>query len=381
MLSGIAAAPRVFGERRVAGPRDAREDGTHAPRAGAPRGERAKRGDGCGRVVERGAAQAIETDHHEHVRHGAPRDDTVPGMTRPIESVVVVGYGVMGEGIVRSFADAGFRVTVVSRRARSLAGVPPGVTVTAELPASPSDLVIETIVEEAGAKRAVYKQVEAVYPPETIIGTNTSGLPLETLAAGLAHPERFVGVHWFHPADVFPMVEVVAGPAAPAAILERVATALERTGKEPIILTRPVVGYVINRLQHTILHEAYHMIDAGIASAATIDKVARWLLGPRMCVTGLVEQKDIAGLTIHAFAQRSIVPTLHHTATPNAMLQSMVARGDTGLEAGRGFFDWAGLDAAAVRRDASARLRALLDTLERLRPAAAPRSRAREELP
>ena len=302
-------------------------------------------------------------------------------MARPIESVLVVGYGVMGAGIVRSFADAGFGVTVVSRRAPALVGLPPGVTATADLPAAAPDLVIETIVEDADAKRALYKQVEASYPPETIIGTNTSGLPLETLAEGLTHLERFVGVHWFHPADVFPMVEVVAGPAAPATMLERVAAALVRTGKEPIVLTRPVVGYVINRLQHTILHEAYHMIDAGIASAATIDKVARWLLGPRMCVTGLVEQKDIAGLTIHAAAQRSIVPALHHTATPNAMLQAMVARGDTGLEAGRGFYDWAGLDVTAVRADASARLRALLDALDRLRPPAEQRSRAREELP
>jgi 3-hydroxybutyryl-CoA dehydrogenase len=301
-------------------------------------------------------------------------------MARPIESVVVVGYGVMGAGIVRSFADAGFRVTVLSRRAPALVGLPAGVTVSAELPAAAPELVIETVVEEVEAKRAVYKAVEAAYPPETVIGTNTSGLPLETLAAKLAHPERFVGVHWFHPAEVFPMVEVVAGPTTPLAVVERVAAALARTGKEPIVLTRPVVGYVINRLQHTILHEAYHMIAAGIAGADTIDKVARSLLGPRMCVTGLVEQKDIGGLTVHALAQRSIVPTLNHTGTPNPMLQALVARGDTGLDAGRGFYDWTGLEPAAIRGDASARLRALLDTLAGLRQAATPRCRTRDEL-
>jgi 3-hydroxybutyryl-CoA dehydrogenase len=122
------------------------------------------------------------------------------------------------------------------------------------------------------------------------------------------------------------------------------------------------------------------MIADGIVGADTIDKVARWLLGPRMCVTGLVEQKDIGGLTIHALAQRSIVPTLNHTGTPNAMLQAMVARGDTGLDAGRGFYDWTALDAAAVRTDASARLRTLLDALARLRPDAEPRCRTRDEL-
>jgi 3-hydroxybutyryl-CoA dehydrogenase len=302
-------------------------------------------------------------------------------MERPIESVVVVGHGVMGAGIVRSFAGAGFRVAVVSRRAATLVDLPDGASASVDLPARAPDLVIETVEEDAAAKRAVYHAVEAAYPPATVIGTNTSGLPLTTLAEGLAHPERFLGVHWFQPAEVFPMVEVVAGPAAPPETVDRVAAALARTGKQPIVLYKPVVGYVINRLQHCLLHEAYHMIDEGIAGADTIDKVARWLLGPRLSVTGLVEQKDIGGLTAHALAQRSIVPTLDHTGVPNAMLQAMTARGDTGLDAGRGFYDWTGLDPKTVRAAAAARLRAVLDALAALGPGPAPRSRGRDELP
>jgi 3-hydroxybutyryl-CoA dehydrogenase len=302
-------------------------------------------------------------------------------MPQDIASVAVVGYGVMGAGIVRSFAAAGFRVAVVSRRATELRDLPAGVGASPDLPAEAPDLVVETVEEDARAKAAVYRAVEAAYPPSTLLATNTSGLPLESLAAGLAHPERFLGVHWFHPADVFPMVEVVAGPVTPPAAVDRVAAALARTGKEPIVLYRPVVGYVINRLQHCILHEAYHMIAAGIASAETIDRVARSMLGPRMCVTGLVEQKDLAGLTPHALAQRSIVPTLDHTGIPNAMLQAMVAGGDTGLDAGRGFYDWTGLDAGTVRADAASRLRALLDSLAALGSGPAPRCRPREELP
>lgn len=302
-------------------------------------------------------------------------------MERPIEAVVVVGYGVMGAGIVRSFAGAGFRVAVVSRRAAAINDLPRGVAASVTLPAEAPDLVIETVEEDVAVKRAVYRTVEATYPSTTVIGTNTSGLPLATLAEGLVHPERFVGVHWFQPADVFPMVEVAAGPSAPPAMVDRVAAALARTGKEPVVLYQPVVGYVINRLQHCILHEAYHMIAEGIASAETIDNVARSMLGPRMCVTGLVQQKDIGGLTVHALAQRSIVPTLEHTRVPNAMLQAMIDRGDTGLDAGRGFYDWSGLDAATVRSDAAARLRVVLDALARLGPGTRPRCRARGELP
>lgn len=302
-------------------------------------------------------------------------------MNGPIASVLVIGYGVMGTGIVRSFASAGMRVGVVSRRARTLADLPPGVTASSDLPPGSPDLVIETIEEDVAAKHAVYRAIEAAYPPDTLIGTNTSGLPLETLARGLTRPERFVGVHWFQPADVFPMVEVVAGPAASRDTVDRVAAALARTGKEPIVLYKPVVGYVINRLQHCILHEAYSMIAAGIVGADTIDKVARWMLGPRMCVTGLVEQKDIGGLKIHAMAQRSIVPSLNHTGAPNEMLQAMVERGDTGVEAGRGFYDWEGMEPRHVREDAARRLRGVLDALSKLGPRQAPRCRRREELP
>jgi 3-hydroxybutyryl-CoA dehydrogenase len=287
----------------------------------------------------------------------------------------------MGSGIVRSFASAGFKASVVSRRAAAIADLPEGVTASVDLPAAAPDLVIETVEEDVDVKRSVYYAVEAAYPPTTVIGTNTSGLPLAALASGLSHPERFVGVHWFQPAEVFPMVEVVAGPAASRETVDRVARAIMRTGKEPIVLYEPIIGYVINRLQHCILHEAYHMIASGIASAETIDKVARVMLGPRMCITGLVEQKDIGGLTVHALAQRSIVPALEHTSVPNAMLQAMIACGDTGLDAGRGFYDWSMFDPKEVRGDVAARLRALLGMLRALGPGMQPRCRVRSELP
>ena len=112
---------------------------------------------------------------------------------------------------------------------------------------------------------------------------------LEDLAAEFKAPERFCGVHYFQPADVFPMVEVIAGPQTPRAVIERVADAIRRTRKEPIVQMRAVPGFLINRLQHAILHEAYHLIESGVCTPAEVDSVAKWMLGPRMCVTGLIE--------------------------------------------------------------------------------------------
>jgi 3-hydroxybutyryl-CoA dehydrogenase len=299
----------------------------------------------------------------------------------PITRVMIVGAGVMGLGVARSFAESGFHTSIWSRRANSLSDLPRGVEAVAALPAGPPDLVIENVPEDIAIKREVYRALEAAYPPDVIIATNTSGLSLDELASELRHPERFLGAHYFQPADVFPMVEVIAATKTAPGVVARVAAAMRRTGKEPIRVRKPVQGFLINRLQHAILHEAYHLIETGVASAQEIDAVAKQLLGPRMCVTGLIEQKDIGGLEIHAAAQRAIVPALAHTNAPIAYVQDMVSRGETGLKSGQGFYDWSTCDSASVSAQATARLRQLLHYLEHDLPQAAPDTIPRDRSP
>ncbi|HEX9192790.1 MAG TPA: 3-hydroxyacyl-CoA dehydrogenase NAD-binding domain-containing protein [Burkholderiales bacterium] len=290
-------------------------------------------------------------------------------MNKPIETVLIYGYGVMGRGVAKTFADAGFTTLVKSRRAGKLAGLPSKTTAVESLPREAPDLVIEFVQEDVRVKQAVYAEIESAYSGDAandapLIATGTSGLDLVELAREMKRPERFLGVHYFMPADAAPVVEVMAGLATPRADVDRVADALKRTGKEPVVLYKPIVGFLINRLQHAILHEAYYLIEAGVASAEDIDHAARRILAPRMCLNGLIQQKDISGLKIHADAQRSIVPRLFHNGAPNLMLQTMVALGRTGLSAGKGFYDWSGCDAEAVRRQASGQLAKLLEFLK-----------------
>lgn len=281
----------------------------------------------------------------------------------PCDTLVIMGAGVMGRGMARLFSKAGMRVTLVDTRDVDFAH--PGVDVCHEPPADRApDLVIEAVFEDREVKQSVYAQIEACYGGGPVLATNTSGLPLNELAAGLKYPRRFLAMHFFQPADVFPMIEVVRAERTEDEAMAVAAAAVRRAGREPIVLQRAVNGYLINRLQHSILHEAYHLLESGIATAEMIDKVARRLLGPRMCITGLLEQKDLAGLEMHAQAQRSIVPTLSHTGVPCAVLQDMVARGDVGIRSGRGFYDWHGRDTAAAQRRASERLQRLLAYLE-----------------
>lgn len=292
-----------------------------------------------------------------------------------MDTILICGYGVMGRGVAASFAAAGFRTIVWSRRARELGadGSSGGITFTHELPSFAPRLAIELAPEDIATKARVYAALEAQYPEtDVVIATGTSGLDLRVLAAHLVRPQRFVGLHYFMPAQTAPIVEVMAGPATPRETVDAVATLVERTGKEPVRVYQPIIGFLVNRLQHAMLNEAYYLIEAGVASASDIDRAARRLLGPRMCTGGLIEQKDVSGLRIHAEAQRSIVPALHHDGVPNAMLQSMVARGETGLDAGAGFYEWRGRDVASTRADAARALESLLRALDDMALPASP---------
>ena len=143
------------------------------------------------------------------------------GSGEPIRRVLVAGAGVMGLGIAKSFAAAGFDTWLLSRRAGSLGELPKGVRAAAEPPKEAPDLVIESVPEDLAIKRELYRKLEAAYPADVLIATNTSSLDLNALFAGMKHPERFLGAHYFQPAEVFPMVEVIAGAKTSPQALDR----------------------------------------------------------------------------------------------------------------------------------------------------------------
>lgn len=282
----------------------------------------------------------------------------------PISKVLVVGFGVLGRGIARLFAGAGMAVSALDPYVKDDGTLPAGIRLVRELPTEAPDLVVEAIVEVLDAKVAVFRDLEAAYGAGPIIASNTSGLPLQEMADALTHPERFIGMHFFTPADVTPLVEVVRVAQTKDEVIERAVAALEAAGREAIVLSKPIIGYLWNRLQHAILHEAYHLVENGIVKPEDVDKVAKKLLGPRFCVTGLLEGKDIFNLEPHILAQRSIVPHLHLSKTPCAILDRKMERREFGIRTGKGFYDWHGRDAAQVAAAAGRKLKRLGDFLE-----------------
>ena len=294
-------------------------------------------------------------------------------MSTTIQNVLILGFGVMGRGVAKTFVHAGYNTMVKTRRPIPESEHVRGVQMLLDWPAEAPDLVIELVAEDVVIKQALYAELEAAYPDTPVLlATGTSGLDLVELSAQLKRPECFLGLHYFMPADTSRVVEVMAGPAAPRELVDLMARVMEKTAKEPIRLYKPTVGFLLNRLQHAILHEAYYLVQEGVASVSEIDHATRRLLAPRMCLNGLIQQKDISGLKIHAEAQRSIVPALFHTGVPAAILQNLVTSGETGLSAKKGFYDWSDCDAAAVRARSAECLDKLMKFIDDELPVASP---------
>ena len=296
-----------------------------------------------------------------------------------IRSVCVAGGGVMGLGIIRGFAARGIECWLLSRDPHSAKpGLPPGVRRIGAAEGPPPDLFIESIPEEMALKQRFLAGIEAAWGGRTLIASNTSVLPLQELADGLRCPERFCGLHYMQPAETFAYVELIAVRQSAPAMLDAIAELLARTGRTALRLNKPIPGALINRLQHAMSNEAYHMIAEGAVDAATVDLVVRRMLGPRMAVTGLIEQKDLSGLVTHAASQGGLVPHLHHEGRAADWMLELPRRGEAGADAGLGFYDWRGRDPAAYRAFAAqfvARFLALQAEAEAARAAVAPAPR------
>jgi 3-hydroxybutyryl-CoA dehydrogenase len=286
-------------------------------------------------------------------------------MAKPIQSVLIAGYGVMGKGVALSFHDAGFDVTILTRDpAAALASAPAGMKAVSELPDAAPDYVSENFPEDMEPKHELFLAMEAKWGGASIIASNTSSLDLEVLAAPLAHKQSFIGVHYLQPADAFACVEAIRIADTSDETTDRVKVALERTDKEVVLLNRPIIGALFNRLQHAMLHEAYWMVEEGFCSIEDIDKFARLAFGPRMCAGGLIEVKDLGGLVVHAKSQSEIVPNLFLRSEPAPFVQDLPKQGHTGADAGQGFFDWTGKDVSKRRQEIKDMTRKILDIVE-----------------
>jgi 3-hydroxybutyryl-CoA dehydrogenase len=280
-----------------------------------------------------------------------------------IDVVGVVGLGTMGSGIAQVCLEAGLRTiglevsdevaergrAAIARRLERAAekgrlsaaerdAALERLTLATETSAlRDCELVIEAVVEELGVKLALFEELARVVSPRALLATNTSALSVTAIAAGASGPERVLGLHFFNPAPVLPLVEVVATELTSEASLERAVGFVEQLGKTPVAC-RDTPGFIVNRLLIPVLNDAVRVLHEGTAEAAAIDAAMRlgtnWPIGPLALI-------DLIGVDVHVHASEALWEAYREPRfAPPPRLVRMLQAGHLGRKSGRGFFEY-----------------------------------------
>lgn len=274
-------------------------------------------------------------------------------------SVAIIGGGIMGGDIATSFVAAGWQAHVMSPSQRtrerlpgrvenglerlgagSAGGTMKAYASLAELPWASVDLVIEAVTEDLALKHRVFAELERLAPPDVPIATNTSSFQVTEIGKHLETRSRVCGAHYFMPAHIVPLVEVVCAEFTDPEIAARVEATMKATGKVPVMVRKDIPGFLANRLQHALIREAFWLIDNGIATAEGIDAAVRYGFGFRFVACGPLMQKEMSGWDTNYLSGSSIYPSLSTAAAPPARLKEMVAQGHIGMKAKKGLWDW-----------------------------------------
>jgi 3-hydroxybutyryl-CoA dehydrogenase len=285
--------------------------------------------------------------------------------------VAVLGAGTMGAGIAAVLAAHGHEVRLYSRSDATLesavtlvaahdAAATERVTTTTDLDTAARDarLVIESVAEDLDLKREIFARVEPLVAESAVLATNTSSVPITDIATALTEPSRLIGLHWFNPPTVMPLIEIVRGRQTSDDTVGAARALCAEIGRESILVDRDIPGFVVNRLQYALLREAIALVEDGIASVADVDRAVSTTLAPRWSALGPLGLMDLAGLDVVEKVSGILMSDLDSSGGVPRTIAEMVAEGALGAKSGRGFYSWSPDDAdrARTRRDALVRL-------------------------
>jgi len=279
------------------------------------------------------------------------------------QQVAVIGAGLMGGGIAQVAAVAGYDVVLRDVTPEALARglgtirtsyakfVEKGrmqadaaeaalarITTTTELDAvADADLVIEAVFEKLEVKAEVFRELDRLCKDGAVLASNTSAIPITSIAATTSRPESVVGTHFFSPVPMRKLCEVVRGYKTSDESIAAARAFAEAVGKTVVVVNRDVAGFVTTRLISALAMEAVRLLESGVASAEDIDTACRLGFGHAM---GPLETIDLTGVDIMLNAASNVyADTQDETFAPPELLRRMVAAGDLGRKSGRGFYD------------------------------------------
>jgi 3-hydroxybutyryl-CoA dehydrogenase len=274
--------------------------------------------------------------------------------------VAIVGGGIMGGDIAIVFAAAGWRVHVMSPSAKTREALPARLAAglaklaapagnaagvrtyatLAELPWQSVDLVVEAALEDLPLKQKLFAELEALARPGVPLTSNTSNFPIGEVGRGIGDRGRVAGLHFFMPAHLVPLVEIVSSEATDPKMAEGLVALMKSLGKAPIWVKKDVPGFVGNRLQHAMLREALYLIHDGIVSPEDVDAAVRYGFGFRFIACGPILQKEMSGWDTNATVGAALWPHLYSTPEYPPSVRAMVESGRLGMKTRRGFWEW-----------------------------------------
>jgi 3-hydroxybutyryl-CoA dehydrogenase len=281
-----------------------------------------------------------------------------------IKKPFVVGAGVMGAGIGQLCAQHGYEVTItdvsedVTQKAREkvIKGlqrqVEKGKMTEADVQsilsrmtwsldlnlARESDFVIEAVSESLDLKKEIFNKLDSLSPPQTIFASNTTALSVSEIAAATQRPERIIGMHFFNPAVIMKLVEIIRGQGTSPETIETTKKFAEKLGKIPIVTAKEAPGGIVSRVLAGLLNEAATVYSDGIANAQDIDEAMKLGAGLPLGPLALI---DMIGLDIHLAKMETLYEKLKDNRyKPPEIIKEMVASGKLGKKSGEGFFKY-----------------------------------------
>jgi 3-hydroxybutyryl-CoA dehydrogenase len=284
-----------------------------------------------------------------------------------MEKISIIGAGTMGHSIALSAAWAGQEIKVYGVNDQDLENADRGLANKLRVMAANglfdeseaerireniqfstlledvvegATFIIEVIPEVLDMKQEMYKKIESLIGEDVVIASNTSGFKPSLLAKEMAHPNRFVVTHFWNPAHLIPLVEVVKGEHTDEETVQRAMQVLTDMKKKPILLNKEIPGFIGNRLQYALFREAQALLDAGAATKEDIDAAVTYSIGRRLPVTGPLMTADMGGLDVFSAISNYLFEDLSTDQRSGETLTRLVDEKKFGDKSGEGFYEW-----------------------------------------
>ena len=307
--------------------------------------------------------------------------------TKDISKVLIVGAGTMGHGIAQVFARKGFWVAVYDQDPKALQKARASITqelsfllteeaITPEVRdwalanlnwvselstvAGDVELVVEAIIEDVNTKQELFARLGQLCRPGTILSSNTSGISISKIAEAVERPREVVGMHWWNPPYLIPVIEIIKGNLTSAQTMEKIKEVTLSLDKKPVLVNKDVPGFLGNRMQYALMREALCLLEEGVASAEDIDLMVRAGFGFKFPVMGPLETIDMAGFDIYQKVSAYLYPYLCNSVEPHRLIEEKIKFNQKGIKNGAGFYQYSEFELPVLLQGRISKLLVLL---------------------